>query len=124
MNALNRIKAVKIRNLSTSVRPKSSLLTPDERKLLLPQLHSRSWDQVLSRDAIHKEFTFNSFTSAFGFMSRVAIEAELLNHHPEWSNVYNRVNITLSTHDSDGLSMLDIALATKIDLIAKDTGLQ
>jgi len=70
-------------------------------------------------DGIHitREIKFKDFVGAFGFMSQVALEAEKLNHHPEWSNVYNTVNIKLSTHDAKGLTELDFKLAEKIDKI-------
>lgn len=71
-----------------------------------------------ARDAIAKEFTFSDFNEAFGFMSRVALVAEQMDHHPEWFNVYNRVEVTLTTHDADGLSERDIALAKRMDEIA------
>ena len=64
---------------------------------------------------LHREVTFGDFAEAFGFMARVAIWAEKLNHHPEWSNVWNRVTIDLITHDLGGLSDLDVELATRID---------
>ncbi len=73
---------------------------------------------VSDRDAIHKEFLFADFNAAFGFMARVALKAETMNHHPEWFNVYNKVQITLSTHDCGGLSDKDATLATFIDSIA------
>ncbi len=66
------------------------------------------------RDAISQDFEFADFVEAFGFMSSVAMIAERHNHHPEWSNVYNRVSIVLTTHDVDGLSGLDVIVATKI----------
>lgn len=65
--------------------------------------------------AIVRDFRFDTFITAFGFMTRVAIEAEKADHHPEWSNVYNRVEITLTTHDAGGLSVRDVALARVID---------
>jgi 4a-hydroxytetrahydrobiopterin dehydratase len=73
----------------------------------------------LDRDgaAITRHFVFADFAEAFGFMTRVAILAEKADHHPEWSNVYNRVTITLTTHDADGLSHRDAALAAQIDAI-------
>ncbi len=74
---------------------------------------------VEGRDAIKKQLTFPDFSVAWGFMSRVALKAEGMNHHPEWFNVYNRVDITLSTHDCQGLSQRDIKLANFIDSIAK-----
>lgn len=73
------------------------------------------WQPVEGRDAIHRRFDFPNFNAAWGFMSRIALRAEKMDHHPEWSNVYGRVDITLSTHDCDGLSARDIALARFID---------
>ena len=70
---------------------------------------------VEGRDAIKKSFKFNNFAQAFGWMSQIAIIAEKMNHHPEWFNVYNRVEVTLTTHDADGLSALDVNLADKMD---------
>jgi 4a-hydroxytetrahydrobiopterin dehydratase len=67
------------------------------------------------RDAIVRTFQFKDFNAAFGFMTRVALAAEKLDHHPEWFNVYNRVEVLLSTHDADGVTSLDIALATIMD---------
>ena len=79
----------------------------------------KGWQEPASgRDAIHKEFKFKDFNAAFGFMSRVALMAEKMDHHPEWFNVYNKVEITLSTHDAGGLSERDIKLATFIDNLA------
>src|SRR5258708_22808595 len=75
------------------------------------------WSDVAGRDAISKSFKFADFNAAFGFMSRVALLAEKQDHHPEWFNVYNRVEITLSTHDAGGLSQRDIALAKAIDAV-------
>ena len=76
------------------------------------------WNPVDGRDAIQKRFRFKDFNQAWGFMSRVALAAEAMNHHPEWSNVYNRVEIVLTTHDCDGLSKRDIQLARKIEELA------
>lgn len=76
------------------------------------------WTEVAGRDAISKKLTFADFSQAFGFMSRVALQAEKMDHHPEWSNVYNKVEVTLSTHDAGGLTELDIKLAKFIDSIA------
>jgi 4a-hydroxytetrahydrobiopterin dehydratase len=78
----------------------------------------RGWAEVEDRDAIRKTYHFEDFNEAFGFMSRIALAAERMDHHPEWFNVYNRVEIILSTHDADGLSERDIRLARFIDRIA------
>ena len=73
------------------------------------------WAMVEGRDAIRRAFRFADFSAAWGFMSRVALLAERMDHHPEWSNVYNRVEILLTTHDEGGLSAKDVALAQAID---------
>jgi len=88
-------------------------LTSTERERLLPTLDGWEYDE--SRDGIRKSFRFADFVGAFGFMSRVALLAEKADHHPEWFNVYNRVDILLTTHDAQGLSMRDIELARVID---------
>lgn len=76
------------------------------------------WAAVDGRDAIVKSFRFADFNAAFGFMTRVALLADKLDHHPEWSNVYNRVEVLLTTHDADGVTELDVALAAFMDQIA------
>ena len=73
------------------------------------------WELVSGRDAIRKRFRFSGFGEAFAFMTRVALAAERMDHHPEWSNVYDRVEITLSTHDAGGVSARDVTLARFID---------
>uniref|UniRef100_A0A3B3CB64 Pterin-4-alpha-carbinolamine dehydratase n=1 Tax=Oryzias melastigma TaxID=30732 RepID=A0A3B3CB64_ORYME len=93
-------------------------LTEEERAHILPILRSAQWVEVGGRDAIYKEFVFKDFNQAFGFMSRVALRAEKMDHHPEWFNVYNKVQITLSTHDCGGLSQRDVSLATFIDQVS------
>ena len=75
----------------------------------------KGWKQVSGRDAIHKSFKFADFSEAWGFMTRVAMAADKADHHPEWSNVYNKVEIVLSTHDAGGVTAKDIELATFID---------
>ena len=80
------------------------------------------WTLVDGRDAITRTFKFADFSVAFGFMTRVALAAEKLDHHPEWLNVWNRVEITLSTHDAGGLTERDIKLAKIIDKIAAEAG--
>ena len=76
------------------------------------------WTALDDRDAIARTFKFKTFNEAFGFMARVALKAERINHHPEWFNVYNRVEVTLTTHDCDGLSELDVTLAKFMDKAA------
>jgi 4a-hydroxytetrahydrobiopterin dehydratase len=96
----------------------ADLLTPDERNADLPALGETGWRAVPGRDAIRKIWKFRSFSDAWGFMSRAALAAEKLNHHPEWSNIYNVVDVTLTTHDVAGLSKLDISLAKRLDKFA------
>ena len=76
------------------------------------------WTHDPERDAIRKRFVFRDFCEAFAFMTRVALEAEKADHHPEWSNVWNKVDILLTTHDAGGLTTRDVALARKIEAIA------
>jgi 4a-hydroxytetrahydrobiopterin dehydratase len=92
-------------------------LNADERGKALKSLSG--WSEVPGRDAITRSFKFKTFNEAFGFMTRVALEAEKLDHHPEWSNVYNKVDVVLSTHSAGGLTELDVKLATKMDVFAK-----
>ncbi|MEL6583274.1 MAG: 4a-hydroxytetrahydrobiopterin dehydratase [Pseudomonadota bacterium] len=84
----------------------------------LEPLMATGWALVEGRDAITKTFRFDDFNAAFGFMSRAALMAEKLDHHPEWFNVYNRVEVTLTTHDAGGLSPLDVKLASAMDAMA------
>ena len=81
------------------------------------------WKKVEGdRDAIRRTYRFADFTAAFGFMTRCALTAEKLDHHPEWFNVYNRVDVTLTTHDAGGVTELDVKLATFMDMAAKSAG--
>ena len=98
----------------------ANLLTQAERTARLPALGETGWGAVPDRDAIRKVWKFKSFIEAWGFMSRAALIAEKLNHHPEWSNVYNVVDVTLTTHDCRGLSSLDLDLATRLDRLAPE----
>ncbi|MCA1776220.1 MAG: 4a-hydroxytetrahydrobiopterin dehydratase [Loktanella sp.] len=93
-------------------------LTDADRTELIEPLLANGWAMVKDQDAITREYTFANFVEAFGFMSRAAIWAEKLNHHPEWFNVYKTVRVTLTTHDVDGLSELDAKLAQKMDKLA------
>ncbi len=88
-------------------------LTPAERKAGLEEL--KNWQPTAGRDAIQRALKFKNFSEAWGFMNRVALLAETQDHHPEWSNVYNRVEILLSTHHCDGLSERDLKLARSIE---------
>ena len=91
-------------------------LSADERRAALAKL--KGWADVPGRDAIAKTFTFRDFNEAFGFMTRVALLADKQDHHPEWTNVWNRVEVVLSTHDAGGLTELDLHLARTMDRIA------
>ena len=75
------------------------------------------WSVMADRDAIRREFRFGDFSQAFAFMTRVALQAEKHDHHPEWFNVYNKVDVVLTTHDAGGLSARDVALARAIDAL-------
>ncbi len=91
-------------------------LTGEARNAALAKLSG--WSEVAGRDAITRTFVFKDFNAAFGFMARVALVAEKMDHHPEWSNVYKTVAVTLSTHDAGGLTELDVTLAAAMDRIA------
>jgi 4a-hydroxytetrahydrobiopterin dehydratase len=93
-------------------------LEGEDRRKALEALHAHGWTEVEGRDAIAKTFTFGDFNEAFGWMTRVALVAEHMNHHPEWFNVYRKVEVTLATHDVGGLSNLDVAMASKMDRLA------
>ena len=82
-------------------------------------LKAAGWQAEPDRDAVTKTYRFSSFVEAFGFMTRCALWAEKLNHHPEWSNSYRTVTVTLTTHDADGLTELDAKLASKMDKLAE-----
>ena len=91
-------------------------LSADARKAALGKL--KGWSDVKGRDAITKKFEFKDFNQAFGFMTRAALVAEKMDHHPEWFNVYNKVEVTLSTHDAGGVTELDVKLAEAMEKIA------
>lgn len=101
----------------------SERLSDTARKTTLEPLLETGWVLDEDRDAITKMFKFGDFTDALGFMMRSGVWAEKWNHHPEWSNVYNRVTVTLTTHDVEGLTTLDMKLARKMDTVAGQTGL-
>ena len=90
-------------------------LSIETRGPVLDPLFANGWEMVDGRDAIIKTYKFDDFVEAFGWMARAAIWAEKWDHHPEWSNVYSKVTVTLTTHDVGGLSTLDAKLARKMD---------
>ena len=91
-------------------------LSGEARKSALTR--QKGWREVAGRDAITKKFVFKDFAQAFGFMTRVALVAEKMDHHPEWFNVYKTVEVTLSTHDAGGVTELDVKLAEAMDKIS------
>lgn len=91
-------------------------LTEDARRTAIAGL--AGWSEVPGRDAVQKTFKFSDFNEAFGFMARVALVAERMDHHPEWRNVWNTVEVVLSTHDAGGLTQKDVDLATRMNAIA------
>ena len=97
-----------------------AVLTEDERDEALAVLEGWAFDQA--RNGIARRFKFADFSEAFAFMTRVALEAEKADHHPEWSNVWNQVDILLSTHSAGGVTAKDVALAARIEAIAPRTG--
>ncbi len=99
-----------------SEKPSRQKLVGDARRQALARVPG--WREVEDRDAIARKFLFKDFNEAFGFMTRAALVAEKMNHHPEWSNVWRNVEVTLSTHDAGGLTELDIRLAEAMDKIA------
>jgi 4a-hydroxytetrahydrobiopterin dehydratase len=102
----------------------ADLLNETDRKSHLSPLAETGWAAVSGRDAIRKVWKFRNFSQAWGFMSRAALVAEKLNHHPEWRNVYNVVDVTLTTYDCHGISQLDIDLARAMDKLAPDAEIQ
>jgi 4a-hydroxytetrahydrobiopterin dehydratase len=95
-------------------------LSGDARKAALAKL--KGWSEAQGCDAIAKKFVFKDFNEAFGFMTRAALVAEKLDHHPEWFNVYKTVEVTLSTHDAGGVTARDVELAAAMDRIASVSG--
>ena len=102
-----------LRHLSEEPRHMADKLSPEAREAALARLNGWIFDPAT--DAITHDFKFKDFSEAFGFMTRVALLAQAADHHPEWRNVYNKVTITLSTHDAGGLTEKDVELAEAID---------
>jgi 4a-hydroxytetrahydrobiopterin dehydratase len=104
---------------ASEVRTMAEKLSGNARAAALAKLEG--WSEVQGRDAIRKKFTFKDFNEAFGFMARAALVAEKLDHHPEWFNVYNRVEVTLATHDAGGVTQRDVELAQTMDRLARSS---
>lgn len=102
----------------------ADLLTPEERQALLPALGEAGWGADPATDSLRKVWHFRSFSEAWAFMSRVALLAEKANHHPDWTNRYNVVDLRLTTHAAGGLTRLDTDLARRIDKVAGDARIQ
>jgi len=99
--------------------PSTKIEKIDPQTLDLNSKELEGWSLVEHREAIQKSFKLRSFNEAWAFMNRIALLAEKMNHHPEWSNIYNRVDITLTTHDANGVSERDIKMAEKINAFSK-----
>jgi 4a-hydroxytetrahydrobiopterin dehydratase len=95
-------------------------LTGNARQAALAKLSG--WSELEGRDAISRKFTFKDFSEAFGFMARAALIAEKLDHHPEWFNVYNKVEVTLATHEAGGVTERDVQLAQEMNRLAAASG--
>ncbi|MBT9384126.1 4a-hydroxytetrahydrobiopterin dehydratase [Pseudooceanicola sp. CBS1P-1] len=93
----------------------TELLSPSVRETLFEPLYATGWTYDAETDVLQKDFTFQDFTEAFAFMTRAAMWAEKWDHHPDWSNCYNRVTVALTTHDMGGVTSLDAKLARKMD---------
>jgi len=93
-------------------------LEGEERETKLAELRAVGWSEVPGRDAIYKEYVFKDFNQAFGVMTRVAMKAENMDHHPEWFNVYNKLQVTLISHDVSGVSQRDVTMAKFIDTVS------
>ena len=93
-------------------------LTDETREAVLAPLFDAGWRMAEGREAITKTFRFRDFSEAFGWMTRVALRAEKMNHHPDWLNVWNRVEVTLITHEKGGLTTADVELAKAMDALA------
>ncbi|CAD6230205.1 GSCOCG00012157001-RA-CDS [Cotesia congregata] len=111
------LSCLRRRNLTTfkNLNKEMTKLQLSERDDVLKPFLQKGWTIKTERDAMYKEFSFKNFNEAFSFMTSIALEAEKMDHHPEWFNVYNKVNITLTSHDVSGLSQRDIKLAKFIE---------
>lgn len=102
----------------------TQLLPEADRKAGLPPLAETGWAAVPGKDAIRKVWKFRSFSEAWGFMSRAALAADKANHHPDWTNRYNVVDVTLTTHSAKGLTQLDLDLARVMDKLAPEAEIE
>ncbi|VDK68893.1 unnamed protein product [Litomosoides sigmodontis] len=105
-------------NIASNTQKVLMILNEEQRKQLLQPLINKGWRMVEGRDAIRKNLQFKNFSEAFGFMTQIAMYAEKMNHHPEWFNAYNKIEVTLSSHDVNGLSEKDIKLASYIEKLS------
>ncbi|MFH4973369.1 hypothetical protein AB6A40_000078 [Gnathostoma spinigerum] len=118
MVTVSQLRALRFSRTLAVVKQSTKMsLSANQRNELLEPLLAKGWVITEGRDAIKKNFVFKNFNEAFGFMTRIALKADKMDHHPEWFNVYNKVDITLSSHDVNGLSTRDIALAKFIESI-------
>lgn len=115
LGVVNHFALSSSRTLAKMAAVNRAKLEGEDREKQLSELKNAGWTLTEGRDAICKEINFKNFNQAFGFMTQVALTAEKMDHHPEWFNVYNKVKITLSSHDVNGLSGRDVALAKFID---------
>ncbi|XP_063831286.1 probable pterin-4-alpha-carbinolamine dehydratase [Ostrinia nubilalis] len=115
INAIPFVGLASATTVSSSKRKMADKLTQAERDTQLQALLQAGWKLQSNRDAIEKEYQFKNFNEAFGFMTRVALLAEKMDHHPEWFNVYNKLQVTLSSHDVNGLSKRDLKMASFMD---------
>ena len=115
--------SIHLSGITTNISKKKmrAKLEGEQRNDILKQLETNGWKLLDNRDALSKTFLFKNFNQAFGFMTRVALLAEKLDHHPEWFNVYNKVQVTLSTHDMNGLSTYDVQMAQFMDKCISET---
>ncbi|KAL0869055.1 hypothetical protein ABMA27_007372 [Loxostege sticticalis] len=115
INAIPFVGSASASSVASSKRKMADKLSQEERDTQLKALLQAGWKLQSNRDAIEKEYQFKNFNEAFGFMTKVALLAEKMDHHPEWFNVYNKLQVTLSSHDVNGLSKRDLKMANFMD---------
>ncbi|KAL4702041.1 hypothetical protein ACJJTC_012489 [Scirpophaga incertulas] len=114
-NSIQLVRFIESTSILCNKRKMADKLSEEERDVQLQQLLKSGWKLQSNRDAIEKEFQFKDFNQAFSFMTKVALLAEKMDHHPEWFNVYNKLQVTLSSHDVNGLSKRDLKMALFMD---------